>query len=433
MLGRTVRAAALLAGAACLALAGAPAAAQQEPAGEFMIDIEGWRGGAFGRDDTGEFSHCGISKSFDNGVTLVLQTNPEFLSNLAMINEDWELEPQSETGVRLSVDGGVQRTRGAVAAQPNALAIPLGNDPEFYQALRLGAVLTIETEFGAYRFPLDGTARSLNALRQCVEQVNELMASDPEALQGQPQGPPNAMPIEALASILNAAGLEDLAFMDPEAVPDNALDLRFVWRAGPEDAPVIGGLHQEPRGEEVQIDRFAEGYINTLRDFCPEGFSSEMGETELIENNYALKTAEAECVTEEGADFVSLFFALDDFNYSVFYHMTAADNRAAAEVATDGVMEVVRELAGEAADAAERGEGAGEEEPAEQEPPGEGEAAGEEPAADDQPEGGEAAADDAAPAPAEDAPAEDAPAEGAPAEEEQAGEDETEDETTETP
>jgi hypothetical protein len=317
-------------------------------------------------------------------------------------------------------------------------------------------VLTIETEFGAYRFPLDGTARSLNALRQCVEQVNELMASDPEALQGQPQGPPNAMPIEALASILNAAGLEDLAFMDPEAVPDNALDLRFVWRAGPEDAPVIGGLHQEPRGEEVQIDRFAESYINTLRDFCPEGFSSEIGETELIEDNYALKTAEAECVTEEGADFVSLFFALDDFNYSVFYHMTSADNRAAAAAATDGVIEVVRELAGEAADAATRREGADEGEAGEEEQRGEGEAAEpDQPAAgedtggaaqsgDGQPDGGETAAEDPEPAPADDAPADDTPADDAPADDTPA--DDTpandapaeqgpagEDETTETP
>ena len=178
------------------------------------------------------------------------------------------------------------------------------------------------------------------------------MASNPEALQDEPGELPNGMPIEALASILNAAGLEDLAFMAPEAVPDNALDLLFVWRTGPEDAPVIGGLHQRPRGEDGQMVRFANDYIAVLRDICPEGFSSELGDTEVISGSYALSTAAAECVTAEGADFVSLFFALDDFNYSVFYHMTASDNRSAAQQATDGVARVVRDLADQAAEAA---------------------------------------------------------------------------------
>ena len=343
--------AAVVAGAASLLLAVPPSGAQ-EPAGDYLIDIQGWRGGAYGRQDTGTFSHCGISRTFDNGATLVIQTNPERFTNVALVREDWTLEPEAESPVRLSIDGGFERTLGAVAAEATVLVIPTGDDEDLYQALRRGNTLTVETPMGQWQFPLVGTARSLNALRECVGRVNDLVASDPEALRGDAEGLPNGMPIEALASILNAAGLEDLAFMAPGAVPDNALDLLFVWRTGPEEAPVIGGLHQRPRGEGVQMDRFATGYVDVLREICPDGFGSQIGETEMIAGTYALSTAEAECVTEEGADFVSLFFALDDFNYSVFYHMTSADNRAAAEAATEGVARVVRDLANQAAEAA---------------------------------------------------------------------------------
>ena len=361
MTRRTLRAVALVVGTASLILVTPPAGAQ-EPDGEFLIDVQGWRGGAYGQQDTGSFSHCGISRTFDNGATLVFQTNPQRFTNIAVISEDWTLEPQAESPARLRIDDGLERTLGAVAAEATVLVIPTGDDEELYQALRRGNTLTIETPTAQWEFPLVGTARSLNELRACVDRVNELVTSDPEELRPDAGELPNGMPIEALASILNAAGLEDLAFMAPEAVPDNALDLLFVWRTGPEEAPVIGGLHQQPRGEDVQMDRFATGYIDILRDICPEGFESQIGETELIADAYALSTAEAECVTEEGADFVSLFFALDDFNYSVFYHMTSADNRAAAESATEGVAGVVRDLANQAAQAA-AGEESGTAEP----------------------------------------------------------------------
>jgi hypothetical protein len=357
MIGRILRAAALAAGAASLgpaltAMSTAPAAAQQQD-GEFMIQVDGWRGGPFARDETGTYAGCRVHKVFDRGLVLVVGTSPEFQSELAILNESWTLEPGSETVARLSVDGAVQRQLAAVAAGPQALVIPVGEDEELYQALRRGSVLTVETDLGQMQFPLSGTARSLSALRQCVERTNELLARNPEA--AQPAGEAStrrAMPIDGLVSLLVEAGLEDLGLMLPEAVPDNALNLRFVWRTGPEDAPVIGGLHQAPRGEEVAIDGFAEAYLNTLRAFCPEGFSADLDEAELIGANYALKTGEANCVTaRRGEDFVSLIFALDSFNYSVFYHTTAIENRELAEQATGGLEEVLREVAVEFAEA----------------------------------------------------------------------------------
>ena len=33
--------------------------------------------------------------------------------------------------------------------------------------------------------------------------------------------------------------------------------------------------HQEPRGQEIQIDLFAEGFAGTFEDLCPGTFSSE--------------------------------------------------------------------------------------------------------------------------------------------------------------
>ena len=49
-----------------------------------------------------------------------------------------------------------------------------------------------------------------------------------------------AQPTDRVARFLEAAGIPDLQFLAPERVPDNDMQLRFVWRSG----PMIGGLHQ---------------------------------------------------------------------------------------------------------------------------------------------------------------------------------------------
>jgi len=355
-------------GAALLVAALHPASAQQRAPDEFTISVQGWTGGPFGREDPRQFSHCGVSRGFPNGVTVAFQMNASFQTTLGLRSENWELEQDDGSVVRLSVDDDFQRQFPVVAAAPQVAVIPLGTEPEVIDALRLGRELTITfSDWQSFQagdtlnFPLTGTSASLRQLRQCVETANRLIAADPEAMgEGEGEAAPTPadrmMTIEGLASLLNAAGFENVELLDPEAVPQNALELRFVWRVD----GITGALHQEPRGRDIAIDAFATRYLDLLAATCAGGFEPEVGETETIAGVWALKRATAECEAEDGTNFISLFFALDDFNYSVFYHLAPADRREDVIAATDRVADLVSGLARDAVAQAGAGAGAAE-------------------------------------------------------------------------
>lgn len=340
-----------------LAASQSPTLAQQPP--EFTIQHRGWEGGAFANEE-GQFSHCAVERTFENGVRMIVRTDTALQTNLAFVNDDWTFEPDQRLVVQLSVDEDFRQQFPGVPVSEQVLVIPVGQNAELYRYLREGIELSVETPDETLTFPLTGTSVSLGTLRQCVQTATRLIESDPELSAAPPSSltADSGLSLRALAEILNRAGLEDLAFMRPEEVPENALNLRHVWRVG-ED--MVGGLHQQPRGEEIRIDAFAQNYAARFEDLCPAEAEMDMGETTVIREIYALKSATVRCGQGEEADFVSLFFALDDLNYSVFFHQTRAANQQAALDATEGVRRVVRNLAESSADGS--GDGATEAEP----------------------------------------------------------------------
>ena len=366
MTSRFVQRASLLAAAASLTMtAAATSASAQEAAqepGPLSIDVQGWVGGAFGREDTQAFSHCGISRPFDNGVTVIISMNEEFATNIALNNPEWSLTPEEQSVIELRVDQTLGRQLGAIAAGPNILVIPTGPDEELIEALRRGLQLSIATPAGNYDFPLTGTSNSLRLLRECVETAADLIAADPEAVpEPEPRETPG-MTLEALANILTAAGVSDLQFLATDRIPDNAMRLRFVWRSG----QMLGGLHQSPRGQDVQIEAFARAYMDMFETFCPDRFEPEFRDS-LVSPPYGFTTASLICADGDEENYVAFFFALDDYNYSAFFHQVVLPLGDQAEEASQSVRAVVLELAQPrgtdedsegAADPAEAGEGA---------------------------------------------------------------------------
>ena len=333
---------------ACGLMAGglaAPAAAQDQAAegiAALAIDVQGWTGGAFGREDTREFSHCAVSREFDDDVTMIVSMNPEFSTNIAFGNPNWAMEAQSEGAARLSVDGVTVRQRGGIAPNANVFVVPLGPDDEMIEALRRGNTLSVDIPPASFQIPLTGTAASLRELRDCVETATQLIGEDPELVEpAQPREVP-AMSMEALANILEAAGIPDLQFLAPERVPDNDMQLRFVWRSG----PMIGGLHQSPRRSGVEVSAFARTYMDIMESFCPTRFEPDVGPVELVGDSYGFATATLVCgESEDEVNFLAFFIALDDFNYSVFFHQLPLPLADDAVAATDAVQQVVLSLA----------------------------------------------------------------------------------------
>ena len=343
------------------ALAPAIAGAQERPP-EFSIDVRGWAGGAFAVEETGQFTHCGIFRDFENGVSMVLATNPDFQTNMGLRNPDWSLEPGEDVVVQIAVDNNFQQQFAARYTGDVEMVIPTGRNEELIEQIRRGNVLTAITPIGELQFPLTGTFDAVAALFDCVETANALLERAPTVEQG--------MTAEVLASILEASGLEEFEIASPDAVEPNAMRLSLLWSTG----DIAGGLHQTRRGDTVEMEEFAEAYLDIFREACLGEFTEDEGETEVLADRYALKTVQLTCATEESTSQAGLFFALDDFYYSVFIHegnVTYADQIVTA---TDGVAAHIRSVAARAVaegavESDEAGEAAPSDAPPEDAPP----------------------------------------------------------------
>ena len=343
---------------ASVALALAPFAADaQERPPEFSIDIRGWVGGAFAVEETGQFTHCGIFRDFDNGISMVLATNPDFQTNLGLRNPDWSLEPGEDVVVQITIDNDFQQQFAARYTGDVEMVVPTGRNEELIDRIRRGNVMTAITPIGEFQFPLTGTFDAVGALFGCVETANALLERAPTVEQG--------MTPEVLASILEASGLEDFQIAPPDSVEPNAMRLSLLWTTG----DIGGGLHQTRRGDEVEMEAFADAYVDIFREACLGDFSADEGETDVLADRYALKTVLLTCTTEESNSQAGLFFALDDFYYSVFIHEGNVDNTDQIVAATDGIAEHIRSVAVQAvADGAAGTEAAEDETPGDETP-----------------------------------------------------------------
>lgn len=338
-----------------------PSSAQSAPP-EFTIDVSGWAGGAQGNNETGEFSHCAISRPYSNGLTLALLMSPRYELNIGLLNPNWNLLPDEEDEAEaaeaeaepepeeededeeppvaeVNVDGAFVKPFPVRAVSDTVLMVTTGVDDQLVDLLMKGNNLDVATDYGNYRFALTGTFNSITALRGCIDTARRL-AAEARATAGQAR--PSALTGEGLVSILRNSGLENAA-VAPQDAASSPLALSYAWSLG----ALTGGVHQSPRtNRAVEIDKFTELYIDQFESTCTGEFSRSEGESEVIRDLYAVKSASMQCGDDASGHYVSLFVALDDNHYTAFFHQSSVADRNLADDATNRIRRLIQSQAG---------------------------------------------------------------------------------------
>ncbi|MGF6229062.1 hypothetical protein QFZ27_003017 [Inquilinus ginsengisoli] len=315
---------------------------------EFKIDAGGWKGGAVPNPQNQQFSHCDVSKPYDGGMTLAFTLNPNYLFNVAVVKQNWGLKEADKGKGRIRVDAAYDKQFDIVPVSPVAYVLPVGQDGQLFQLLAKGSKAIVTTPKGEFTFALTGTGAALGGLRDCIETARKLIAQaqgnagaggqqqggqqqggDPRALIGA-QG--FGMPVGALQDILNGAGIKDVGIADPRKLPRDPLQINQAWQVGT-DGKVVGGLHQEPRGDAVEIDQFAKRYLEIMKSVCGTDWQSS-DQPAVIEGPYAVKRAELSCTMNQQKIAASLVFTLDDNYYSAFFHQALETEKALADDAS---------------------------------------------------------------------------------------------------
>ncbi len=153
---------------------------------------EDWDGLAFTNDTTGEFSHCAVFATYQNGSTLYLSSEVSGGWFLSFANPKWSLTSNSQYPLQLRVDSG-NAIDGTSAALGNAqLGLPIPGNHPFIAQLRRGARLTVIFQGAEYAFQLSNSSKAMKAAEDCVAKHRQAQSESAAALDAKVQ--PGAAP-----------------------------------------------------------------------------------------------------------------------------------------------------------------------------------------------------------------------------------------------
>lgn len=308
--------------ALCLLSVPANGLAQPQPPAEFEISESGWEGGAFPVPDTGEFSHCAVQRPFDDGQTLALLMDISGRIAIGIGRTDWTLDVETRIAGQVTVDSNQPRSVTASAATDKLLIFLIGEDQQMIDSLQRGNAVALSSELASGNFPLVGTFKAIEALKACVGKATELASQAGGQQNASQTPPPKRMTAEAIAQIMDSAGVTGIALASPDEIQGAQVPIEQAWRIG----PLRGALHQEPRTRrEIQIDEFAAGFAGTFEQLCPGEFTTDFQPADVLREIYAVKTGILGCVSDQGSTHTEMVIVLDDSFYSAFVHEGPSD------------------------------------------------------------------------------------------------------------
>ncbi|EWY41508.1 hypothetical protein N825_27830 [Skermanella stibiiresistens SB22] len=127
--------------------------------------------------ETGEFDYCAVGARFANDHALLIARNRADEIVVIVGLPDSKLNPKSLLPTKLTIDQRFSRQGSALATRPTAMAISLGKDPEFLDAVRRGNTLAISNSATKLTLSLRGSAGALGDLNDCVATVGKSVAN----------------------------------------------------------------------------------------------------------------------------------------------------------------------------------------------------------------------------------------------------------------
>jgi hypothetical protein len=189
MFGRILRAAALM------TVLTSTAAHARGPFG--VVEVGGWKGGAYSNDESGTFSHCAAGATYNSGVYFVVSVNVSMAWSVGFAHNAWNLSQGETIPIALTFDGRSPFQVYGNALTKGMVAVPMPDNSELIKQFRKANRMTAFAKGQLYQFSLDTTSQLLPALVQCVVlQRNGLTSAMLIKPQVKPAGaPPKQTPV----------------------------------------------------------------------------------------------------------------------------------------------------------------------------------------------------------------------------------------------
>lgn len=225
------------AGGAILALLGMTSTASADLIYNFLV--AGWTAGAYTKQNTKQFNHCGASATYNSGIMMTFAVTRTYHWSMGFAHRSWRLTPGQSYNIAFTVDRDAPIGGRAVAIGPSQVEVVLADSTQLFERFRQGQQLRVAAAGQVFAFNLTGTSQVLPALLRCVQanlqpSGSSTVASNPFAApapaNSASQGRPPAYRAEAVAlaaNILGSAGVVGFRIIDD----DKSGFIDAAWRA----------------------------------------------------------------------------------------------------------------------------------------------------------------------------------------------------------
>jgi hypothetical protein len=322
-----------------------------------------WLIEAFTFDDNTAFSHCTMSASYDDGVSLIFYLDNEFYWGIRLVGKGWRLKSGDKYDVQVTVDNAKPTRLVAEVSDTRWVHIAVEGNDRLFDQLRAGRMLYIDTSAELLTFNLQGTSRGLLALFDCVDRrVRTASKTNPfesSSASNESHGEKSASTGEnpfvtgpaqdhaaklggqaeandVTARLLQRAGIVNYQVKDGKPDP---LGFSTIWRNG---KGVIGALLVVTEGGREDAEESIGAMMNGTREDCAGKFVSNLDASVRMHGAY-MPRAYAGC--SDGGKSVMMYlsaFQRPQGGYYVFFTATVPGGPASMAADLD---ERIREAA----------------------------------------------------------------------------------------
>lgn len=240
---------------AILALVSVPRAASADQLYNFRI--AGWYAGAYTKQNTKQFNHCGASASYNNGIIVTFTVSRAYQWSMGFSHSAWRLTRGQSYNIAFTVDHDQPIGGRAIAISATQVEVPLADSSQLFQRFRQGQQLRVAAAGQVLAFNLTGTSQVLPALLRCVQAnlqsatsptiaANPFVAPAPTGSASKERSPAyRAEAVSLAANVLGSAGVSGFRILDA----DKNLASDAAWIA----EKTFGVIRIEPRDPPEMI------------------------------------------------------------------------------------------------------------------------------------------------------------------------------------
>ena len=130
--------------------------------------VGNWFVGSYSDDQTGVFSHCAASTTYNSGIALLFSVNRNYNWNMGFESPNWKLQIQQNYPISFTVDNVPALSATAIAVGAMGVAVPLADSTALFGIFRRGKLLTVFGAGQVLQFALTDTSKVLPALGRVV-------------------------------------------------------------------------------------------------------------------------------------------------------------------------------------------------------------------------------------------------------------------------